>query len=124
MTNRPLDRIEIETLKILAIKLNRRSSDWLGGVVFWNDVKRNVDAMLTTGTNDGEDIVEELTDEDAKQRPWVMGSMNDYAYSGPYKLLSGPPTTKRYVCIDEAEISNQWNHTRPLTPEEKARYSK
>ena len=52
-----------------------RAFDWLGtpeGVEFWDDVHRKLTDKVKHGTTDGKPWVEpELTDEDAKQRPWV-----------------------------------------------------
>lgn len=130
MTNRPLDPVEIEALKKIASAIKSGSRcDWLGGFLFWTDVKRNVDAMLRAGTNDGEDIVEELTDEYAKGRPWVMcRDIDSEEWRGPFKLIAVKRHESKFAVTKAletgSEVVNAFVFARPLTQEEKARYSK
>ena len=129
MTNRPLEREETEALKKIASGLRHARADWLGGSMMYRDAGRNVDAMLQTGTNDGEDAVEELTDEDAKGRPWVMcRDIDSEEWRGPFKLIAVKHSESKFavtkVLENGNEVVNAFAFARPLTTEEKARYSK
>ena len=90
-------------------------SEWLGGAEFYEQVIRNLDAMQTTGTTDGEDLAE-LTDEDAKERPWVM--CNFGTWYGPYTLISAPPITRHYIVIAEKGEIVSYDEARRATENE------
>ena len=81
---------------ILKILERNKTAEWLGGGEYWLTVIRQIDAMQVTGTTDGEELAE-LTDEDAKERPWVMGDSG--LWEGPHRLLSGPPITPTYCVV-------------------------
>ena len=73
---------------LLKIFERNKLAEWLGGAELYGQVTRNIDAMQTTGTTDGEDLAE-LTDEDARERPWVMvRDFDDKPWQGPAKLLA------------------------------------
>ena len=95
--NRELTQDECRDQRTLLKILERNKlAEWLGGEQYWLAVVRQLEAMQTTGTTDGEDLAE-LTDEDARERPWVMGDSGPW--EGPHRLLSGPPITPQYCVI-------------------------
>jgi hypothetical protein len=98
--NRELTQDECRDQRtILKILERSKTAEWLGGKEFYDQFERNIEAMQTTGTTDGEELAE-LTDEDAKERPWVM--CKDHAggfWAGPNRLLAGPPTAHSWVVI-------------------------
>jgi hypothetical protein len=98
--NRELTQDECRDQRTLLKILGRnRRSEWLGGTEFYNQFISTLDAMQITGTTDGEELAE-LTDEDAKERPWVMcKSDNEISWYGPYRFLVGPPTANAYVVL-------------------------
>lgn len=99
--NRALTQDECRDQRtILKILERNKLSEWMGGTLFYRQVIRNLEAMQTTGTTDGEDLAE-LTDEDAKERPWVMVRDSEQSsWAGPY----------RYVAKDERSIDPKWLH--------------
>ena len=109
---------------LLKIFERNKLAEWLGGAEVYEQVTRNLDAMQTTGTTDGEDLAE-LTDEDAKERPWVMCSHSGEHWYGPYVLLSAPPLTQSYLAANVTEgVPGFWTIARQLTQQEKERYGK
>jgi hypothetical protein len=80
----------------LNILERNETAEWLGGKEFYDQFELNLHAMQVTGTTDGEELAE-LTDEDAKDRPWVMGDCG--SWEGPHRLLSGPPVTRDYYVL-------------------------
>jgi hypothetical protein len=78
-------------------------------------------AMLTHNTSDGRPYVEPpLTDEDAKQRPWVMVRQNlQREWTGPCILVC--VTKERYsftAAAPDLSETNTWQECRRATPEE------
>ena len=98
--NRELTQDECRDQRTLLKILERNKlAEWLGGKEFYEQFERNLDAMQITGTTDGEELAE-LTDEDAKDRPWVMvRDFDDKPWQGPYRFLVGPPTANTYVVL-------------------------
>ena len=98
--NRELTQDEARDQRRLIEILGRnRRSEWLGGKEFYEQFERNIDAMQITGTTDGEELAA-LTDEDARERPWVMAKEHiTGSWQGPYRLLVGPPTAFRWVVL-------------------------
>ena len=95
--NRELTHDEARDQRTLLKILERNKlAEWLGGAEFYDEFRENLFAMQTTGTTDGEELAE-LTDEDAKERPWVMGDCG--SWEGPHRLLSGPPVTRDYYVL-------------------------
>ena len=98
--NRELTSEEARDQRTLLRVLERhKRAEWLGGKEFYDQFERNIDAMQITGTTDGEELAA-LTDEDAKERPWVMcKGHNENSWEGPYRLLVGPPTAINWVVL-------------------------
>ena len=119
--NRELTSDEARDQRTLLKILERNKlAEWLGGAELYGQVTRNIDAMQQTGTTDGEDLAE-LTDEDAKERPWVM--VRDYGmekWSGPRLLLSAPPKTAKYIVVDGTgcDVPYGWDQARKATENE------
>ena len=63
-----------------------------------------------------------LTDEDAKERPFVMvrDDVRDGWVSKPKILLSAPPASANYIVVDDAndKIATSWKQARRATPAE------
>jgi hypothetical protein len=87
--NRALTHDEARDQRTMFKILERNKlNEWLGGTDFYVQLIRNLEAMQTTGTTDGEELAE-LTDEDAKERPWVMvRDFDDKPWQGPARLLA------------------------------------
>ncbi len=87
--NRELTQDECRDQRTLLKILERnKTGEWLGGGEYWLTVIKQIDAMQTSGTTDGEELAE-LTDEDAKERPWVMVRDSDaLPWQGPAVLLA------------------------------------
>jgi len=104
-----------------------RITDWdstAEGVVYWVGVVASLNAMAKHGTSDGKPWVEPpLTDEDAKERPWVMvRDINCQPWCGP-KVLA-------YVekdAIDSPEYLDTagvwWGYARKATADEIAAHT-
>ena len=117
--NRELTREEIEDQKrLLKILERNKLSEWLGGGEYWLTVVKQIEAIQQTGTTDGEDLAE-LTDDDAKERPWVM--CKDHAggfWAGPNRLLAGPPTARSWVVITSGGSILYFDQARKATENE------
>jgi hypothetical protein len=122
MTQRKLRYEEIETLRCYRSWYNRVCEYGL----FSKDDSHFVHTqkMIEHGTTDGKPWVEpELTDEDAKQRPWVMvrdretsnwiGPKTLVAKSGYHYVLNGETSPNK-----ELQGVSAWRFARPATPEE------
>jgi hypothetical protein len=119
--NRELTQDECRDQRtILKILERNKTAEWLGGKEFYDQFELNLHAMQTTGTTDGEELAE-LTDEDAKERPWVMvaDERNRWMRS-PKILVSAPPASAIYIVVDDAndKIATSWNHARRATENE------
>jgi len=119
MTQRKLKREEIETLRCYRTWCNRVCEYGL----FSKDDSHFVHTqkMIEHGTNDGKPWVEpELTDEDAKQRPWVMVRQQlQREWTGPHILVC--VTKERYsftAAAPDLSQTNTWQECRLATPEE------
>ena len=123
--NRELTQDECRDQRTLLKVLERNKlAEWLGGEQYWLTVVKQIEAMQQAGTTDGEDLAE-LTDEDARERPWVMCSHSGEHWYGPYVLLSAPPLTQSYLAGNATEkIPGYYAIARPLTQQEKERYQK
>ena len=94
------------------------------GVNYWCDVHKKLKAKAVHGTSDGRPWVEPpLTDEDAKQRPWVM--VRDTASEPWYG-----PKVLAYVESDAAGLRGYldtvgiwWHYARKATAEEIAAHT-
>jgi hypothetical protein len=117
--NRELTQDEARDQRTLFKILQRnRLNEWLGGTDFYVQLIRNLDAMQITGTTDGEELAA-LTDEDAKDRPWVMGkSHNENSWQGPYRLLVGPPTATNWVVLTSYRTILHFRQCRRATENE------
>jgi hypothetical protein len=87
------------------------------GPAFWEDVYSRIRNKAHHGTTDGKPWVEpELTDEDAKQRPWVMvRDAITQDWKGPLILIGILPSSN-YVC--RVSSVSVWSQCRRATPEE------
>jgi hypothetical protein len=116
--NRELTQDECRDQRTLLKILERNKlAEWLGGAEFYDEFRANFFAMQQTGTTDGEELAE-LTDEDARERPWVM--MRDgesYPWQGPARLLSGPPVTANYYVVN-CDRFMRWKQVRRATENE------
>ncbi len=77
-------------------------------------------AMITHNTTDGLPYVEPpLTDEDARQRPWVMvRDCEDHEWSGPRKLAAVTPQAKTkcyYILSNDGKTITTWGRCRRAT---------
>jgi hypothetical protein len=84
-------------------------------------IQQSIYDMLTHNTTDGRPYVEpELTDEDAKARPWVMvRDSSDHKWIGPHVLIG--KTSERFgfvAALPDFSESNGWQYCRRATPEE------
>jgi hypothetical protein len=114
--NRELTQDEARDQRTLFKILQRnRLNEWLGGTDFYVQLIRNLDAMQQTGTTDGEELAE-LTDEDARERPWVMCEFG--TLYGPYTLISAPPTSRGYVVISKEGVIVNYDRARRATENE------
>lgn len=96
--NRELTQDECRDQRTLLKILERNKTEqWLGGGEYWLTVVRQLEAMQTTGTTDGEDLAE-FTDEDAKERPWVMVRHDSSGqWRGPTRLLAVTDDAEPYI---------------------------
>ena len=117
--NRELTQDECRDQRTLLKILERNKlAEWLGGEQYWLAVVRQLEAMQITGTTDGEDLAE-LTDEDAKERPWVMAkSYNENEWQGPYRFLLGPPVGNFYVVLSSNRTLLYFHQARRATENE------
>ncbi len=119
--NRELTQDECRDQRTLLKILERNKlAEWLGGAEFYDEFRANLFAMQQTGTTDGEDLAE-LTDEDAKERPWVM--VKDYGmdkWEGPKVLISAPPKTEKYIVVNGGcdDKPHYWDQARKATENE------
>jgi hypothetical protein len=114
--NRALTQDECRDQRTLFKILERNKlNEWLGGTDFYVQLIRNLDAMQQTGTTDGEELAE-LTDEDARERPWVMCEFG--TLYGPYTLISAPPTSRGYVVISKEGVIVNYDRARRATENE------
>jgi hypothetical protein len=77
-------------------------------------------AMLKHNTTDGLPYVEPpLTDEDARQRPWVMvRDCEDHEWPGPRKLAAVTPQAKTkcyYILSNDGKTITTWDRCRRAT---------
>jgi len=126
MTQHRLTSNHVEKIEKLASDL-MCAFDWASspeGTGFWNDIQRKLWERAKHGTTDGKPWVEpELTDEDAKQRPWVMvrdretsnwiGPKTLVAKSGYHYVLNGETSPNK-----ELQGVSAWRFARLATPEE------
>jgi len=111
--------------RIASLMLTMYSFDLLSeGRQYWDEVYTRLIDKVKHGTNDGKPWVEpELTDEDAKQRPWVMvrdretsnwiGPKTLVAKSGYHYVLNGETSPNK-----ELQGVSAWRFARLATPEE------
>jgi hypothetical protein len=88
---------------------------------YWDEIHAKLFNVSKHGTTDGKPWVEpELTDEDAKQRPWVMVRQQlQREWTGPHILVC--VTKERYsFTAAEPDLSqtNTWQECRLATTEE------
>ena len=115
--NRELTQDECRDQRTLLKILERNKlAEWLGGEQYWLAVVRQLESMQITGTTDGEDLAE-LTDEDAKERPWVM-VRNDSSsqWEGPTRLLAVTDDAEPYIARRGCFTS--WRQCRKATENE------
>jgi hypothetical protein len=119
--NRELTQDEARDQRTLLKILERnKRAEWLGGKEFYDQFERNLEAMQTTGTTDGEELAE-LTDKDAKERPWVMvADERNHWTTRPHILLSAPPASANYVVVDDVndKVATSWEYARRATENE------
>ena len=127
--NRELTQDECRDQRTLLKILERNNlAEWLGGGEYWLTVVKQIEAMQQTGTTDGEDLAE-LTDDDARERPWVMcRDEEDQDWRGPHKLIAVKDTDMKNVVIRKtalgADVIATYKFARQLTQQEKERYGK
>jgi hypothetical protein len=118
-----LNELEKQSIEDAAREL-AQMIDWHkmpDGHEYWAEIHDKLCDCVKHGTNDGKPWVEpELTDEDAKQRPWVMcRDAHDQGWRGPYVLVC--KTNEKYgfaaAFPDFSELTS-WNYCRLATPEE------
>jgi hypothetical protein len=122
MTQRKLDANLIQRLqaaKDALINVNWKLTS--EGHDFWQDIYNRIRNKAKHGTTDGKPWVEpELTDEDAKQRPWVMVRQQlQREWTGPHILVC--VTKERYLftaAAPDLSETNTWQECRLATPEE------
>jgi hypothetical protein len=95
------------------------------GREYWDRIYESLSYRARYGTTDGKPWVEpELTDEDAKQRPWVKVKSDSRDEWGSFlvRLIYVKPkgTAHRFVVQDPKELYDvtEWSHCRLATPEE------
>ena len=95
------------------------------GPDFWEDVYSRIRNKAHHGTTDGKPWVEpELTDEDAKQRPWVkVKNSEEQSWSNFLaRLVYVKPAGSRFRFSAEDPNDDhallEWNYCRLATPEE------
>jgi hypothetical protein len=123
MTQHRLTSNHVEKINKLASDL-MCAFDWASspeGAGFWGDIQRKLWNRAKHGTTDGKPWVEpELTDEDAKQRPWVMVRQQlQREWTGPCILVC--VTKDRYsytAATPDLSETNTWQECRRATPEE------
>jgi hypothetical protein len=123
MTQRKLsdnDRKDIERAANALLKM----CDWSlfpEGREYWNKIYESLSERAHHGTTDGKPWIEpELTDEDAKQRPWVMcRDAHDQRWQGLYVLVCKTNEKCGFAAAlpDFSELT-LWNFCRLATPEE------
>ena len=115
--NRELTHDECRDQRTLLKILERNKlAEWLGGAEFYDEFRANLFAMQQTGTTDGEELAE-LTDEDARERPWVM--MRDdssFPWQGPARLLAVISKLSPYI-VDHSGYM-RWKQARRATENE------
>ena len=84
------------------------------------DCRMLLQDMLTHNTTDGRPYVDPpLTDEDARQRPWVMvRDCEDHEWSGPRKLAAVTPQAKTkcyYILSNDGKTITTWDRCRRAT---------
>jgi hypothetical protein len=85
---------------------------------YWDSIHTNLSDKAKHGTTDGKPWIDpELTDEDAKQRPWVMVRDGiDHKWYGPRKLIA---VDKKFFAVKpNANAATGWDYCRLATPEE------
>jgi hypothetical protein len=120
MTQRKLDDEERNGI-LNAADAIAEMCDWDNlpeGRSYWDSIHTNLSDKAKHGTTDGKPWVEpELTDEDAKQRPWVMVRDNDcQEWKGPRKLAA--KAGQFYVFTFPDDALSSWIHCRRATAEE------
>jgi hypothetical protein len=115
--NRELTQDECRDQRtILKILERNKTAEWLGGKEFYDQFELNLHAMQVTGTTDGEELGA-LTDEDAREMPWVM--MRDdssYPWQGPARLLAVISRDVPYI-VDYSGYM-RWKQVRRATENE------
>jgi hypothetical protein len=91
------------------------------GREYWDKIYESLSERALRGTTDGKPWIEpELTDEDAKQRPWVMVRQQlQREWTGPHILVC--VTKERYsftAATPDLSETNTWQECRRATPEE------
>ncbi len=122
MTQRKLSDNERKDIQRAANAL-LKMCDWSllpEGREYWDKIYESLSERALRGTTDGKPWVEpELTDEDAKQRPWVM--VRDVAgigrWIGPKMLLSVVGNRFHVFEVNTSSVSS-WLYARLATPEE------
>jgi hypothetical protein len=87
---------------------------------YWDEIHAKLFNLSKHGTTDGKPWVEpELTDEDAKQRPWVMIRKHCGPEHGPYIFIRKRDCgVIRYICEGPGGGLHFASYARRATPEE------
>jgi hypothetical protein len=127
MTQHKLSSYHVEKIRKLSADL-MCAFDWHSspeGSGFWCDIHKDLCNRAEHGTSDGKPWVEpELTDEDAKQRPWVMVRDSKEEEWGRFvlRLIYVKPKGSDYRFVTEDPKDDHgvfvWNYCRLATPEE------
>ena len=90
------------------------------GREYWDEIYESLSDRARYGTNDGKPWVEpELTDEDAKERPWVRVWDKDPGASHIQRLVYvADGLTYRFSVVNSSGLITSWQYARLATPEE------
>jgi hypothetical protein len=121
MTQRKLDDEERNGI-LNAADAIAEMCDWDNlpeGRNYWDSIHTNLSDKAKHGTTDGKPWVEpELTDEDAKQRPWVMVRDDEaHGWHGP-RILAARCSSNYYSFTPSKSAIVGFRYCRLATPEE------
>ncbi len=117
-----LNEFEKQSIEDAACKL-AQMIDWHkmpGGHEYWAEIHEKLCNCVKHGTNDGKPWVEpELTDEDAKKRPWVRVWDKEFGASHIQRLVYvADGLTYRFSVVNSSGLITSWQCARLATPEE------
>jgi len=97
--------------------------DWCNlpeGREYWDEIFTKLNERAYHGTTDGKPWVEpELTDEDAKERPWVRVWDKEFGASHIQRLVYVADGLEyRFSVVNSCGLITSWRYARLATPEE------